>query len=58
MSSIFVWNIRGFNKPHKQKAVNYWVNAAKLSFGCLLETRVQEENFKKIFDIITNVLNI
>lgn len=50
MSSIFAWNIRGFNKPRKQKAVNYWVNAAKLSFGCLLETRVQEENFKKIFD--------
>ncbi|KAH0872153.1 LOW QUALITY PROTEIN: hypothetical protein HID58_069515, partial [Brassica napus] len=47
MSSIFAWNMRGFNKPRKQR---YWVRAAKLSFGCLQETRVKEENFKKIFD--------
>ncbi|KAH0895049.1 hypothetical protein HID58_057478, partial [Brassica napus] len=33
MSSIFAWNMRGFNKPRKQKP-----------------TRVNEENFKKIFD--------
>ena len=50
MSSIFAWNMRGFNMPRKQKAVRYWVSAAKLSFGCLLETRVKEENFQKIFD--------
>ena len=50
MSSIFAWNMRGFNMPRKQKAVRHWVTAAKLSFGCLLETRVQEENFTKVFD--------
>lgn len=50
MSSIFAWNMCGFNMPRKQKAVKYWVSAAKLSFGCLLETRVQVENFQKIFD--------
>ncbi|KAF2553590.1 hypothetical protein F2Q68_00033831 [Brassica cretica] len=27
--------MRGFNKPHKQKAVKYWVKAAKLSIGRL-----------------------
>lgn len=50
-SSLFAWNMRGFNMPRKQKAVRYWVKAAKLSFGCLIETKVKEENFKKVFDV-------
>lgn len=52
MSSIFAWNMRGFNQPRKQKVVRYWVKAAKLSIGCLLETKVKEENFTKVFDAI------
>ena len=51
MSSIFAWNMRGFNQPRKQKAIRYWVKAVKLSIGCLLVTRVQEDSFKKIFDV-------
>lgn len=47
MSSIFAWNMRGFNQPRKQKAVRYWIKAAKLSFGCLIETKVKEEFFLK-----------
>ncbi|KAH0864572.1 hypothetical protein HID58_081783, partial [Brassica napus] len=27
--------------PRKRKAVKYWITATKLSFGCLLETKVQ-----------------
>lgn len=50
MSSIFAWNMSGFNKPRKQKAVKHWIQDAKLSLGCLVETRVQHENFQKIFD--------
>lgn len=50
MSSIFAWNMRGVNQPHKQKAVKYWVQAAKFSIGCLLETKVQEDKFQKVFD--------
>lgn len=50
MSSFFAWNMRGFNKPRKQRAVRYWVKAAKLSIGCLTETKVTEENFQKVFD--------
>lgn len=49
MTSIFAWNMRGFNKPRKQKAVRNWVRTAKLSLGCLVETRVQEVNFQRIF---------
>ncbi|KAL0657477.1 hypothetical protein Bca4012_078062 [Brassica carinata] len=30
--------------------MRYWVKDAKLSFGCLIETRVKEENFGKVFD--------
>ncbi|KAJ4889497.1 Endonuclease/exonuclease/phosphatase protein [Raphanus sativus] len=50
MSSIFAWNMRGFNKPRKQRAVRYWVQAARLSFACLLETKVKKENFQKATD--------
>ncbi|KAH0899427.1 LOW QUALITY PROTEIN: hypothetical protein HID58_048995 [Brassica napus] len=45
MSSIFAWNMRGFNQPRKQKAIRYWVKAVKLSIGCLLVTRVQEDSW-------------
>lgn len=50
MSSIFAWNMHVFNKPCKQKAVQYWVKAVKLSFLCLIETKVKEENFQKVFN--------
>ncbi|KAF3558438.1 hypothetical protein F2Q69_00012210 [Brassica cretica] len=42
--------MRGFNQPRKQKTVRHWVQAARLSFGCLLETKVSVENFQKVFD--------
>ncbi|KAG5378430.1 hypothetical protein IGI04_026272 [Brassica rapa subsp. trilocularis] len=51
MSSIFAWNMRGFNMPRKQKAVKQWVRAAKPSIGCLLETKVKVGNFQKLFDL-------
>lgn len=50
MTSIFAWNMRGFNKPCKQKAVQSWVKVAKLSLGCLVETKVREENFLGVFN--------
>lgn len=52
MSSVFAWNMRGFNEPRKHNAVKYWVQDAKLSLGCLIETRVQQRIFQKIFDSI------
>lgn len=50
MSSTFAWNMCGFNKPNKQRAICYWLQVAKLSFGCLLETKVHRENFQSVFD--------
>ncbi|KAH0880748.1 hypothetical protein HID58_068142, partial [Brassica napus] len=50
MSSIFAWNMHGFNTPCKQRAVRHWLQAARLNFGCLLENRVQKENFQTVFD--------
>lgn len=50
MSSIFAWNMRGFNQPRKQQAVRRWVKAARLSIGCLLETKVKFDKFQKFFD--------
>lgn len=49
MTSIFACNMRGFNQPHKQNAVRFWVKEAKLRLECLVETRVQEESFQKVF---------
>ncbi|KAH0872433.1 hypothetical protein HID58_069795 [Brassica napus] len=49
MTSIFAWNMHGFNQPRKHNAVKYWIKEAKLRLGCLVETRVQEENFQQIF---------
>lgn len=50
MSSIFAWNMCGFNMPRKQRTVKHWVGVAKLSFGCLLETKEKVENFQRVFD--------
>ncbi|KAH0936459.1 hypothetical protein HID58_013576, partial [Brassica napus] len=44
MISIFAWNTRGFNKMRKHKAFHSWIQSARPSFGCLVETRVQEVN--------------
>ncbi|KAH0922756.1 hypothetical protein HID58_022774, partial [Brassica napus] len=44
MISLFAWNTRGFNKMRKQTALRSWIQSAKPSFGCLIETRVREEN--------------
>ena len=57
----FFWNIRGFNKKIKQKAVSNWVRSSNMEFGCIIETRVKERKAKKIitetiegWDSITN----
>lgn len=42
MTSFFAWIMRGFNMTRKHRALKEWIQAAKPSFGCLLETRVQE----------------
>ena len=44
MISIFAWNTRGFNKKCKHMALRSWIQTARPSFGCLVETRVQEAN--------------
>ncbi|KAG7536572.1 Reverse transcriptase domain [Arabidopsis suecica] len=41
MTSIFSWNMRGFNMPRKQNPVRKWVQSQKFAVGCLLETRIQ-----------------
>lgn len=50
MTSIFAWNTRGFNKMRKHYIVRHWCSSTKLFFGCLLETRVKEENYSRIFE--------
>lgn len=50
MTSIFAWNMRGFNMPCKHMVVKEWVQATKPSFGCLVEKRVQEDQFISVFN--------
>ena len=45
MKSFFALNMRGFNMPHKYIEIRRWVQTGKFTFGCLLETRVQKENY-------------
>lgn len=49
MSSIFAWNMRGFNMPRKQRAVKEWIQVVKPGFGCLLETKVKVDQFEAVF---------
>ena len=44
MTSLIAWNMRGFNLPRKHRALKAWLQVEKPSFGCLVETRVQESN--------------
>ncbi|KAH0903430.1 LOW QUALITY PROTEIN: hypothetical protein HID58_042933, partial [Brassica napus] len=44
MTSFFAWNMRGFNLPRKHRALRSWLQEEKPSYGCLVETRVQESN--------------
>ena len=44
MTSFFAWNMRGFNLPRKHRALKSWLQEEKPSYGCLVETRVQESN--------------
>lgn len=48
MTSFFSWNMRGFNQPRKHNAVRNWVSTVRLSFGSLIETRVQESHSEAI----------
>ncbi|KAF3557014.1 hypothetical protein F2Q69_00013174 [Brassica cretica] len=48
MISLFAWNTRGFNKKRKHLYVCSWLQSAKPSFGCLIETRVQEGNSEAV----------
>ena len=51
MTSFFAWNMRGFNMSCKHEAVRSWIHIEKPSFGCLIETRVQQENHLKCLNV-------
>lgn len=46
--SGFFWNVRGLNKTSKHSIIKRWIEEQQFQFGCLLETRVRERNFKSI----------
>ena len=48
---FFAWNMRGFNMSRKHEAVRSWIQVEKPSFGCLIKTRVQQENHIKRMEV-------
>ena len=42
--SGFSWNVRGLNKSSKHSVIKRWIEEQHFQFGCLLETRVREDN--------------
>lgn len=42
------WNVRGCNKPYKQKEIRIYLQRNKVDVAVLVETRVKQENSKKI----------
>ena len=51
MTSFFSWNMRGFNMSRKHLAVHRWILKEKPIFGCLVETRVKQENHSKCMKV-------
>lgn len=52
-----VWNVRGMNKPFKQKEVSLFLKKNKISFAGLLETRVKTAKANKCFHKIARDLS-
>ena len=50
MLKILVWNIRGLNKPLKQREVVGRINRLEASIVCLLETRVKQPKMQGILN--------
>lgn len=46
---IGFWNMRGLNDPLKQKEVRSFVNKNKLSIIGLVEHKIKEPNFNRVF---------
>jgi hypothetical protein len=47
--NLLIWNVSGLNHPSKQNEVLSILRANKISFACLIETRVQEHKVVSIF---------
>lgn len=48
----FFWNVRGFNKSNKHSVVRDWIQKETLTFGCLIETRMQENRASRIISSV------
>lgn len=45
---LILWNVRGCNKPFKQKEIKLFLQKNKADVAVLLETRVKKEKAQKI----------
>lgn len=49
---IALWNIKGLNSLSKQKEVSYFVKSNRITLCAILETRVKENNY----DVVKNIV--
>ena len=52
MDRCLIWNIRGLNRPQKQKEVFNFLCKNRIGIACLVETKIKNESFA---DLYTNV---
>lgn len=49
---LLIWNVRGCNKPFKQKEIRVLLNQNKVTVAALLETRVKNDKAQKCLEKI------
>lgn len=49
MDNLIAWNVRGLNRPHKQKEVHNFLLQHGCGLACLVETKIKPVNFSKVY---------
>lgn len=56
--NLCTWNIRGLNKPHKQKELRLFLRKYKVDVMGCLETRVKERKSARIISQVAREWNV
>lgn len=46
------WNVRGMNRPFKQKKLRIYLNKYKISLAGILETKVKQHKFNESLEYV------
>lgn len=45
---LYVWNVKGINKPLKQSYMRKYIGTSRVDICCLVKTRVKQEKAQRI----------